>query len=609
MEETVASGYDNFKVAIYARAYEVVKMADEAWLDERFRVMQRAIRPDKMYLETHRDMLVVPEDDLRRVIEYFRSQDIAVAGGITITVDEGNHFETYCYTNEEHRAKLKEVVELTARNFNEFILDDFFFTNCTCESCIAARGNRTWTEFRLELLRQASHELILEPARRVNPNVKAVVKFPNWYEHYAGCGLNLEAHPKSFNGIYTGTETRDPIGRHQHLQEYLGYAIFRYLENVMPGGNGGGWVDPPAIRHLDRYAEQIWLTMFAKAPEITLFDFRQLVHRMDAYERAPWQNGNTSFDHDATLARARQEAKDEGEATIAYVAGDALRASDRAVASLGTPIGIAAFKPYHSTGEDFVHSYLGNIGIPIDLRPDFPKAPETVLLAESAAHDPDIVDRIDGHLRSGGRVVITSGLLRALEGRGIDRIADVAMTARKALVRGFIVGRDQMIEIDEPILVSQMRYNTNASWEIVSGVGPYTGYPVLHEAQYGTSTLIVLNLPDNWSDLYRLPAPILKEIREQLSVGLPVFLDAESRVSLFVYDNRTLVVASFRDEPADVTLWTDAVATNLHDLETGEAIDGTSVGEVVVWTRRTAPARTRFTFSLPPHSFRTFRWS
>ena len=41
---------------------------------------------------------------------------------------------------------------------------------------------------------------------------------------------------------------------------YLGYSIFRYFENIRPGGNGGGWVDTAASRFLDRYAEQLWLT-------------------------------------------------------------------------------------------------------------------------------------------------------------------------------------------------------------------------------------------------------------------------------------------------------------------------------------------------------------
>ena len=46
--------------------------------------------------------------------------------------------------------------------------------------------------------------------------------------------------------------------------------------------------------------------------------------------------------------------------------------ADKFLGQLGNPIGIASYKPFHSTGEDFLHNYLGMIGIPIDLRPEFP---------------------------------------------------------------------------------------------------------------------------------------------------------------------------------------------------------------------------------------------
>lgn len=197
------------------------------------------------------------------------------AGGITLTIDEGNRFETFCYTNPEHRAKVREIVEYTARNFDELILDDFFFTSCKCDLCIAAKGEQSWTQYRLKLMEEAARDLVIAPAKRVNSDIKVVIKYPNWYDHFQGLGFNLEAQPAMFDGIYTGTETRDPSSS-QHLQAYLGYNIFRYFENLKPGGNRGGWVDTGGMRYLDRYAEQLWLTLFAKAPEITLFDIRQL---------------------------------------------------------------------------------------------------------------------------------------------------------------------------------------------------------------------------------------------------------------------------------------------------------------------------------------------
>ena len=70
----------------------------------------------------------------------FQSKGLKVAGGITYTMDEGNNFETFCFSNPEHRKKAREIAELTARHFDEFILDDFFFTSCKCDLCIQAKG-------------------------------------------------------------------------------------------------------------------------------------------------------------------------------------------------------------------------------------------------------------------------------------------------------------------------------------------------------------------------------------------------------------------------------------------------------------------------------------
>ena len=103
----------------------------------------------------------------------------------------------------------------------------------------------------------AAENLIIKPARAVNPKVKLVIKFPNWYEHFQGLGFDLDREPNLFDGIYTGTETRDPAITDQHLQPYESYLIIRYFENIAPGRNGGGWVDTYSIRYLDRYAEQL----------------------------------------------------------------------------------------------------------------------------------------------------------------------------------------------------------------------------------------------------------------------------------------------------------------------------------------------------------------
>ncbi len=604
-----AQHYQNFSVAIYTRVYEVNQMSDLSYLTANFEVMSRWIKVDKVYLETHRDMVVADEFTITQARQYLEGRGVKVAGGITITVNERNRFQTYCYTNPAHRQKLQEVVEYTARLFDEIILDDFFFTNCKCASCIQAKGEKSWTRFRLDLMTEAARELVIAPARAVNPHVKLVIKYPNWYEHFQGLGFNLESEPGLFDGLYTGTETRDPVNGNQHLQPYHGYQIFRYFEAIKPGGNGGGWVDPFGSMVLDRYAEQLWLTLFAKAPEVTLFDFRSIQRPIQASDRAAWQGngakiGGTSFDFDQMIAPVRlPDGTWEANTTIALAAGYAFEQADRFLGALGRPVGVKSYKPFHSTGEDYLHNYLGMLGIPIDLVPEFPSEASTILLTEAAKSDPALVERIQRQLMDGKTVVITSGLLRALLGKGIEDIVELEMPERKALVKEFLIGWFSIYKMDEPMLIPQIQYLTNDSWEEISCLGGYTGYPLLHSAQYGGGTLCVLTIPDNFSDLYRLPPEVLTRIKATLLADLYVRVESPSQVALFVYDNDTFIVESFLPEGVEVRIVVDDRVSGLRDVLSGETLTGEEMKD---W-RGQATGKVGYKATLKPHSFRVFR--
>jgi len=59
-----ADAYENFAVAVYCRAYETKEMADLNWLDSRWQDITRQVHVDKVYLETHRDLLIVDDKTL-----------------------------------------------------------------------------------------------------------------------------------------------------------------------------------------------------------------------------------------------------------------------------------------------------------------------------------------------------------------------------------------------------------------------------------------------------------------------------------------------------------------------------------------------------------------
>jgi hypothetical protein len=594
----MADHYRNFSVAVYARAYEVDRMKDDQWLQQSWAVISHAVKVNKVYLETHRDTLLVDGGTLEKAKAFFAARGIQTFGGITWTRNERNRFETFCYANAADRAWVKHVAEETARHFDNIILDDFFFTSCKSEEEIKARGKRSWSTYRIERMREVARNLVLGAARKINPRVRIVIKFPNWYEHFQDMGFDLAQEPFLYDGVYTGTETRDPVASAQHLQAYNGYSSFRYFENLRPGFNHGGWVDPPGVRSLDNYAEQIWVTLFAKAPEITLFDYRQLLGPFSVELRGAWQgSADTSFNYDAMMRGYYGGAGAAAPApTYAVPAGTALEHVDALIGQLGQPVGVAVYRPAASLGEDFLPSFLGMIGIPIDLQPHFPTGAHTILLTQDAADDPKIVDLIEQQVRAGGSVLITSGLLGKLQSRGIERLANLSLTGRDALVKSFLNGRS-VTDIGEPMLIPQVHYITNDTWELASSIAGDNGFPMVTDSPYGKGHLFVITIPNNFADLYRLPASVLNVYRHEASADLPVRLaDGPAKVALYEYDNGAFVLESFNDEPVTVQVVAPDPVVTLRNLATGAVLQKLPP---------VAPAA-RFSVTIPAHSYMAF---
>jgi hypothetical protein len=457
---------------------------------------------------------------------------------------------------------------------------------------------------------EAAESLVINPAKKVNPKAKVIIKYPNWYDHFQGLGFDLSSGPQIFDGMWSGTETRDPSGN-QHLQHYLGYNIIRYLDNLRPGHNFGGWVDSGGISMgMDRYVEQLWLTMFAKAPEIILFDYNQLIRVtiQDSY-RTPWQGEGTSFSWDEMMKPVKQQnGTSVTPSTIARAAGVTFETIDKFVYQLGKPIGIKSYKPFHSLGEDFLQNYLGMIGLPMDIYSEFPTDQKIVLLTEQAKYDPDIINKIRTQLQRGGDVVITSGLLKSIPEKIAD-IAELRCGDLKAIVNDF--GRAGKSSID--ILIPQIQYHTNDAWEIVSAGNPLTngvsGYPMLLRAPYSKGNLFVMTIPDDMGNLYNLPEGILNAFRQVLSKDLDILIEAPAKVSLFLYDNGTFIVESFLDKPVSIQIVAKENVSTLYDIMDGSKIEAVANRESDRGRRQLIPTEDSNTFriTIKPHSYRVFK--
>ncbi len=604
--------YQNFKASIYIAVGDVRKLADRATFDRQYARAASQLHFDKVYIEAYRNHVFATDDELEKVKSYFAEKGITTAGGITLAAgDKSGQFGTFDYESPADRAECEHAASLAAKHFNEVILDDFFFYTSKNDADIAAKGKRSWTEYRLDTMRKVAKELVIGPAKSANPHVRMIIKYPNWYEHFQGLGYDLEKESQMFDGIHTGTETRDPTLTDQLLQQYESYEIIRFYDNIRPGANGGGWVDTYSTRDVDRYAEQLWDTLFAKAGEITLFNWRPMSE--DAAAEAgsrPWANQPTSFDWTAEQRRWREAGMSPG---WGRAAGLALETVDKVLGGLGNPIGIASYKPYHSSGEDFLHNYLGMIGLPIELSPRFPDDAKTILLTQAAAADTGIIGKIEGALKRGATVIVTSGLVEALQDKGFHDLAEWTPTGRHVLIDQFVEGYGagngtSLNAVDgaqKPILFPDMRFYTNDSWAIVRGVAGAKGFPLLLMNHYSAGTLYMLTMPENPSDLYNLPPAMLSQIRAVAQKNLPVRIDAPSQIALFTYDNGSFVVQSFRAEATAVTVHISG--RGLQNIGTGETLTAGAASSGHPKDDGAGGQPNSVTLQLPAHSFLAFK--
>ncbi len=538
--------YKNFQVAIYCPAPFLKDVALQE-IEEGLNFFNQHLRISKVYLETHRGGVDVEKEKVLKVKEFFEKEGVKASGGITTTISLENDefrdlriFNTFCYTNPEHLKKLVEIVEFTASMFDEIILDDFYFTSCRCPSCLEEKGGLSWEEFRLNLMASVSEEYVVKPAKKVNPEVKMISKYPNWIESYQETGYNPEAQAEIFDYVYTGTETRDPLFTHQHLPRYSSYSLMRFFDEVKPGKNLGGWFDSfDCVYNIGYYLEQAYLTLFSRTKEITLFDLSSL--------------RNSVF---------------------IPPLGHQLNLLDSILGELGNPAGIPVYYPFNSYGEDHLYDYLGMVGIPLYPTPYFPEDSNLIFIIANSAVDKDILNKLKRYLLTGKNIVMTSGFLKAVQGKGGEDFTSLRVTDKKVISNFFGVkaqglGFSRYVHGPKKIVLPVLDYRNNATWPEIVGMDGENNFPILMNDSYGRGKVFTLTVPDNFSDVYYLPREVLTEIRKVFMMGNPFHIECEGKIGLFTYDNDTFIIESFLPYRTPVNIFIKDKDKKLIDMEEG----------------------------------------
>jgi len=97
----------------------------------------------KVYIETFRDNYQAERNVLLHAKERFTAGGFIVSGCITTTKvgksSTGWKNTISCYTDRATQEKLRNIFEYAAGMFDEIMIDDFWFTDCKCSECDAAR--------------------------------------------------------------------------------------------------------------------------------------------------------------------------------------------------------------------------------------------------------------------------------------------------------------------------------------------------------------------------------------------------------------------------------------------------------------------------------------
>ena len=348
-----------------------------------------------VFLETFRSRYTADRKTLERAKKRFSEEDIDISGCVTTTqvgkISTGWKLIS-CYTNKGTQEKLQEIFEYTASIFDEIMIDDFLFTDCQCDECKTARGNKAWADYRCELMVKMGRERILAPARAVNPAVQIIIKYPQWYDNFHNRGYEVLRQTADYEKIWVGTETRDYENeRWGGKVQYEAYYIMRWLGRIGGLKTGGGWFDPYGTTE-NTYVEQARQTVLADAREMLLFCYGSLLR-----DTGP-----------ANVEKLREEIPG-----LFKLAGLVRNKPIR---------GIHAPKPPNSDAynEQYVYDFVGMLGLPLEPDAEIRSDVKAAFFPVHVLKDPEFPAKLKRMLAAGKPVLITDGLAGRLGDVNLD---------------------------------------------------------------------------------------------------------------------------------------------------------------------------------------------
>lgn len=541
-EDTPALSADFLQFSTYVIADSVKEIA--ASPDQAAELL-RASGIGKVYLEFYRGGLVTNETDLVNARDGLKTRGFSVVGGIATVpganfgVRETGPLAWFNYQDEKTRRDLEQVMRLGARVFDTIIVDDFLCTGDRSAASASAKGERSWSDYRRDLMVDIAQHAIIAPAREVRPDITLIVKFPQWYDRFHLHGYDVQRMPALFDQVWVGTETRGArTQRYGFVQPYEGFVNYRWLASLAGEKLRGAWFDHGDCNAQD-FLDQAYQSVLAGAREIVLFNYADL---------AAGHPGHGLL----------QEHRPRLESLAKSVTTQPISA-------------IYCYKPPQSDahGDMYLMDYLGMLGLPLVPVSSFPEHADVLILPTQAVTDRRIYELTDAFLAKPGILVLTTGFLaHCTTPEAWCNLAGVASPVTAAPVQA------------KRILVDDTTARVPGGLDLGAALEP-AGAEVLLEALVhgkrvpfltcmprGNASVYVLNvhtftqadfdrvgevlLAPRDLGLLNLPQPWVDSLRSALAKPLGVELRAPARVTLQPVTPGAWFIQNYNDFNADI---------------------------------------------------------
>jgi len=423
--ETARERSSDLRLATYATSHQVERLATDA--DFRAAVWEAIERMGitKLYLEVYRGGHTVPPEQLVQVRDWLLERDIGVVGGIAtvpggdVGVRQEGPLGWFNWQNEKTQRDLRRIIRASAPLFDRFIVDDFLCTGDVSAESERAKGDRSWGQYRRDLLTELTQSIFLRPAKEVSPGITMIVKYPQWYDRFDLFGYDTVTFPRLFDQVWVGTETRGRnTQRFGFVQPYEGFVNYRWLADIAGEKIGGAWFDHGDCAEHD-FLDQAYTSVLAGAPELVFFNLGDVVAGHPDHGKVANRFGQLT--DLAAFVRARPVT------------------------------GVPAYKPPNSdpAGDMYLMDFLGMLGIPLVPVHEFPHDAPVIFLPAQAAADPKLYEHVKKARARGRHLIVTTNLLIAWpQGRELASAVGIDPDFVSAPLRATYRTEDGDVEMD-----------------------------------------------------------------------------------------------------------------------------------------------------------------